>query len=85
MVVLDPANPDSILGLTVNYFQNQAPLVVEPNRPLVDPLTFQFLKMQGLEGVQIALIIGGTKLLHSPPVCPDNRLPKASLKIGIGF
>ena len=58
MVVFDPANPNTIFGLTGNDFQDQSPLVVEPHRPLVGPLTFEFLKMQGLESVQIALVIG---------------------------
>src|SRR5207249_4009521 len=76
---------DAILGLTRNDFENQAPLVVEPHRPLVRPLTLQLLEMQGFESVQIALVSGSPNLLHSLPVRLDGGGPEAGFEVGISF
>jgi hypothetical protein len=67
MVVFDAANPKTIRWLMRDDFQNQAPLVVKPNRPLVGTLAFKFLEMKRLESIEIAFVIRRPKLLHSPP------------------
>jgi len=85
VVVFNVHDNDRVLLVSWFYFYDKSPFVIQSQRVLVSPVSFEFLKVIAPDGVEITLIRSGSDNLYPLPVCLNDSFLMAGREARISF